>query len=161
MREPRVSSTLVPAAHVYLRRNGRVLLQQRCGTGYLDGHWVASAAGHVEQGETALACAVRELDEEIGVRALPEDLKILTVMQRTDGTDNPREQRIDWFFELSRWHGEPRICEPSKCSGLVWFELADLPTPIPDYERTLLASDGTTPLVSSYGFDGNSDAHGR
>ena len=75
------SFTLVPAAYVYLLRpapdsprdrdgaasaSTQVLLQLRRNTGYMDGFWVAGAAGHVEPGETARHAAVREAREELG-----------------------------------------------------------------------------------------------
>nr|BFF17655.1 hypothetical protein GCM10025730_11760 [Promicromonospora thailandica] len=41
---------LVPAAYLFLRREGQVLLQLRQGTGYRDGFWACAAAGHVEEG---------------------------------------------------------------------------------------------------------------
>jgi 8-oxo-dGTP diphosphatase len=59
----------IPAAYVYLVRDGEVLLQWRRHTGYMDGYWVAGAAGHMERGETAAGCAVRELREELAVLA--------------------------------------------------------------------------------------------
>ena len=43
---------VVPAAYVFLLRDGasgvEVLLQLRRNTGYMDEHWAAAAAGHVE-----------------------------------------------------------------------------------------------------------------
>ena len=52
---------VVPAAYVFLLRDGvggpEVLLQLRQGTGYMDNHWAAAAAGHVEKGETAYDAA--------------------------------------------------------------------------------------------------------
>ena len=129
---------LIPASYLYLRRDDQVLLQQRAGTGYMDGHWVAGAAGHMESLETAQAAAVREAAEELSVTIAPGDLELLTVMHRTDGTNNPREQRVDWFWAATRWTGTPTITEPHKCSGLDWFDLKALPDPIPDYERAVL-----------------------
>jgi 8-oxo-dGTP diphosphatase len=62
---------VVPASYVYLLRDGiggpEVLLQLRQNTGYMDGHWAAAAAGHVERGETAYDTARREAVEELGV----------------------------------------------------------------------------------------------
>ena len=62
---------VVPAAYVFLLRDGvtgpEVLLQLRQGTGFMDGHWAAAAAGHVEKGETAVDAARREAREEIDV----------------------------------------------------------------------------------------------
>ena len=66
---------IIPAAYVYLIRGRQVLLQQRRNTGYLQGMWVAGAAGHIELGEAAVATAVREAAEEIGVLLRPTDLQ--------------------------------------------------------------------------------------
>lgn len=139
-----VPYSLVPASYVYLMRPGsdgfgeEVLLQRRANTGYMDGYWVAGAAGHVDPGETSVAAAVREAAEEVGVVVRPEDLTFMTVMQRTDGTDEPIEQRVDWFWRAGIWSGEPRIVEPHKCIGLEWFPLDRLPEPMPAYERSVL-----------------------
>ena len=110
----------MPAAYLYLLDGDRVLLQQRQNTGYMDGCWVAGAAGHVELHETAAGCAVREAKEELGIVVAAGDLEPVTVMQRTNGTADPVEQRVDWFFAARRWVGVPRVCEPGKCAGLRW-----------------------------------------
>ena len=114
---------VIPASYVYLRRPGadgdpghdEVLLQLRRNTGYMDDHWAAAAAGHVERGETAYDAAHREAAEEIGVGDL--ELEFVTSMQRTQHAD-PVDERIDFFFTASRWHGEPRILEPEKCAEI-------------------------------------------
>ena len=146
--------TVVPAAYLYLMDGDRVLLQQRRNTGYMDGHWVASAAGHVELGETAGACAVREAAEELGIRVAESDLQPLSVMQRTDQTADPLEQRVDWFFATRRWNGRPQIQEPDKCAALAWHLLTGLPKPMPDYEQQVLRgmADGTLPAFTHHGF---------
>lgn len=145
---------LVPASYVYLLDGDQVLLQHRAGTGYMDGHWAAGAAGHVERGESAIEAAVREVSEELGVVVRAAELSLLTVMQRTDGTDNPVEQRVDWFWSARTWNGEPRICEPSKCHDLQWHDLEALPEPIPAYERTVIAglASGSLSLTTTHGF---------
>ncbi|KAF2412919.1 DNA mismatch repair protein MutT [Microbacterium sp. B35-04] len=130
--------SLIPAAYVYMVRDGRVLLQLRRNTGYMDGFWTAGAAGHLEPGETAVQAATRELSEELGLSVSASELVPSAVMQRTDGTSNPREQRVDWFFACASWSGEPSIMEPEKCAELRWFDLTDLPPQIPAYERAAL-----------------------
>ena len=139
---------MVPASYLYLLDGDRVLLQQRRNTGYMDGHWAAGAAGHVELNETVEACAVREAAEELGIGVAEFDLEPLTVMQRTDGTANPLEQRVDWFFAARRWDGRPQTREPDKCAALAWHLLSDLPTPMPDYERRVLHGMATGTLVA-------------
>ncbi|UMG93610.1 NUDIX domain-containing protein [Nocardioides sp. TF02-7] len=152
---------VVPAAYVFLLRpvdgadggygGTEVLLQLRRGTGYMDEHWAAAAAGHVERGETAVAAARREAAEEVDVADL--ELEFLTAMQRT-AHDLPIDERIDFFFAARSWRGEPRIVEPAKCADLRWFPLDALPEPVVPHERVVLEGlrDGTLAPLTAYGF---------
>jgi 8-oxo-dGTP diphosphatase len=136
---------VVPAAYVFLQRPGpdgpadpEVLLQLRQHTGFMDDHWAAAAAGHVERGETAYDAAHREAREEIGVSGL--SLELLTVMQRTRGGE-PIDERVDFFFTARSWSGEPRVVEPAKNAGLRWVALSRLdalPGPVVPHERYVL-----------------------
>lgn len=124
---PRFS--LIPAAYVVLVRDGRVLLQQRQNTGYMDGHWSFSAAGHVERDESVTAAAVREAYEELGVRLREADLDpICTIHRRQSERDSG--QRVDFFFAVSAWAGEPAVQEPERSGGLRWAALSALPEPL-------------------------------
>lgn len=149
---------LVPAAYVLLTRSGdtddEVLLQQRQNTGFRDGYWATAAAGHVDAGESVLAAAVRETREELGVSVRAADLEPLTSLHRTDGTLVPVEQRVDWFFRVRRWAGEPRVMEPDKNAGVGWFALSGLPEPVVPHERDVLErlGQGRVPAVLTYGF---------
>ncbi len=146
---------VVPASYVFLLRDGsggtEVLLQLRQNTGYMDDHWAAAAAGHVEKGETAYDAARREALEEIAVTDL--DLAFVTAMQRTRGGE-PIDERIDFFFTAGSWSGEPRIVEPHKCAELRWCALDDLPDPVVPHERSVLEAlrAGTTTAYSTFGF---------
>lgn len=146
---------VVPAAYVLLLRGEgdatEVLLQLRQNTGYMDDHWAAAAAGHVEQGETAYDAARREALEEIGVTDL--ELSFVTSMQRTRGGE-PIDERIDFFFTARAWAGEPRILEAAKAAELRWCRLDDLPEPVVPHERFVLDAvrTGTATAYSSFGF---------
>ena len=138
---------VVPASYVFLLRAGsesagrdEVLLQLRQNTGYMDGHWAAAAAGHVERGETAYDAARREALEEIGVE--PGALTFATSMQRTRHAD-PIDERIDFFFTCRSWAGEPRIVEPEKAAAMDWFPLDALPEPVVPHELFVLERLGT------------------
>jgi 8-oxo-dGTP diphosphatase len=146
---------VVPAAYVFLMRGagpaGEVLLQLRQNTGYMDDHWAAAAAGHVERGETAYDAAEREAVEEIAVADL--SLEFVTAMQRTQH-DLPIDERIDFFFVARSWSGEPRIVEPHKCAELRWCRLDALPEPVVPHELSVLESlrEGTVKAYTTFGF---------
>lgn len=146
---------VVPASYVFLLRDGvggpEVLLQLRRNTGYMDDHWAAAAAGHVEQGETAYDAAHREALEELGVTDV--DLTFVTAMQRTQGGE-PIDERIDFFFTARSWTGEPRILETQKAADLRWCPLDALPDPVVPHELAVLEGvrTGTTTAYSTFGF---------
>lgn len=145
---------VVPAAYVFLRSSRGVLLQLRSNTGYMDGHWAAAAAGHVESGESVLAAATREAREELGIEIAPADLVPLCAMHRTNGSSRPVDERVDFFFESRRWSGEPSLQEADKAADLRWFSLDALPEPVVPHERFVLArlSSGELPPVVTFGF---------
>lgn len=148
---------VVPASYVFLLRDApdgagtEVLLQLRQGTGYMDDHWAAAAAGHVERGETAEQAAHREALEEIDVDDLV--LEFATAMQRT-AHDLPIDERIDFFFTARSWRGEPRIVEGAKCADLRWFRLDALPDPVVPHERVVLEGlrTGGLAALTHHGF---------
>ena len=146
---------VVPASYVMLMRDGatgpEVLLQLRKNTGYMDDHWAAAAAGHVEKGETAYDAAQREALEELGVSDV--DLTFVTAMQRTRGGE-PIDERIDFFFTARAWSGEPRIVETDKAADLRWCPLDALPEPVVPHERAVLDGlrTGTSTAYSTFGF---------
>ncbi|MBO9556421.1 NUDIX domain-containing protein [Cellulomonas sp.] len=142
---------LVAAAYVVLRRDDAVLLHLRQGTGYRDGYW-ATLAGHVEPGESVHEAAVREVAEEAGVTVAVGDLAPLTVLHRFERTGPAVEQRVDVFFEVRRWSGDPSILEETKAADMRWFALDDLPEPVVPHERLVLdalAAGQTLPAVIS------------
>ncbi|CAM2800485.1 NUDIX domain-containing protein [Saccharomonospora xinjiangensis] len=61
------------AVHIFLVQQGKILLMRWAGSGYADGQ-LGLPAGHVDLGETPTACAVREAEEELGIRIEHADL---------------------------------------------------------------------------------------
>lgn len=146
---------VVPASYVFLLRpspgggSDEVLLQLRQNTGYMDDHWAAAAAGHVEKGETAYDAAAREAAEELGLESV--DLNFLTAMHRTQGGE-PIDERIDFFFTARSWTGEPTIIEPEKCAALEWCPLDRLPHPVVPHELHVLTELDSISPYSTFGF---------
>lgn len=151
---------MIPAAYVLLVRSAgerepsEVLLALRRGTGYMDEHWAFGAAGHVEVGESVLAAAVREVDEELGVQIREADLEPLTVMHRTARNGEPIDERVDFFFAVRAWRGEPVRREPHKSADLRWFDVGALPEPVVPHELVVLdrIRTGRVPAVTVVGF---------
>lgn len=151
---PRIRFSLVPAAYVFFVRDGEVLLQLRANTGFMDGHWAAAAAGHVEPGESVREAAIRETREELGLDLAPSSLKPLTTIHRRQHPDDPIEQRVDFMFWVDQWEGEPRVMESGKNDGLKWWPLDDLPL-MPPHERLAIERwhAGTLEPIEMLGFE--------
>ena len=67
-------------AHIWVVRHTpqgpEVLLQKRSDNkDSFPGQWDTSSAGHIHAGDEVLPSALRELEEELGITARPEDLK--------------------------------------------------------------------------------------
>lgn len=115
----------IPAVFLILRKDNKVFMMQRANTGYEDGHY-DFISGHVEDDETPTAAVIREAFEEAGITILEEDLKIVHIMTR-QAKDH---ERVDFFFETSKWKNTPHAAEPEKCSKTEWFETSKLPRDI-------------------------------
>ncbi|OWR28996.1 NUDIX hydrolase [Saccharibacillus sp. O23] len=115
----------VSVAHVFLIREGRILLLKRQNTGHEDGLY-GLPAGKIERGETAPAAAMREVREECGVTIEPANLRMTGVWQ-IGASEEGEDERIDFFFETECWDGEPVNLEPDKCAELYWCPADELP----------------------------------
>ncbi len=100
---------------------GRVLLQRRANTGYLDGHY-DFPGGHVEDGESFVETGLRELAEEVGLKTEAADLQLLHLSQNFVDV-----AYINVMFTATNWSGTPAIMEPHKCDDLHFFNTSELP----------------------------------
>ncbi|MFI9359316.1 NUDIX domain-containing protein [Streptomyces lydicus] len=83
------------------------------------------AGGTVEPGETFAEAAVRELQEEAGLVAEPEDAQVLgTLLDRVGGV-----VRLTVPVHIIRWSGVPRQREEAIGSWRFW-PLSALPQPL-------------------------------
>ncbi|MEV4313470.1 NUDIX domain-containing protein [Actinocrispum sp. NPDC049592] len=116
--------------HILLVRDGEVLLtRRRDANPRFDGLWHLPS-GKLDRGESVLAAAVREAEEEVGVLIEQDDLKhVHTLHVNGSGV----EPRLGLFFEATRWTGEPVNREPDKCSAVQWFRLDALPDELISY----------------------------
>lgn len=138
---------LIPAVYLVLRQNDKVLLLQRQNTGYQDGLY-SLIAGHLDGGEFASQAMVREAKEEADITINPDDLNLVYTTHRLNG--GPDYERIDLFFECSKWQGEIKNTEPHKCSDLSWFSTDGLPTNTIPHIRIVLEDIARGKTYSEY-----------
>jgi 8-oxo-dGTP pyrophosphatase MutT (NUDIX family) len=136
----------ISAVHLFLERDGDVLLLRRFRTGYEDGNY-SVVAGHLEGNETVVAAAVREAREEVGLELSPQDIAVVGVMHRLSN-----DERIDWFVACSRWSGEPRNAEPDHCDELRWADPGALPDNVIPYVRRALENYRAGRWFDTFGF---------
>lgn len=84
----------------------------------------SSIGGHLEYGESIEACAIRELAEETGLKALS--------LRLGSWTENMLDNRhyITIFAIVDEFEGTPELLEPEKCEGWHWFPIDSLPSPM-------------------------------
>lgn len=104
-----------------LRKDGSVLLgRKRRGMGL--GKW-NGFGGKIEQGETMRDCACRELQEECGLLACPDDLKAVGYLYFHQPSD-PTWSHGGVIYFLHQWEG---IISPSDEMEPAWFSVENLP----------------------------------
>lgn len=140
----RMSSTVF----IVLRQGDMFCSLRRVATGWMDGHF-SVPAGAVEEGESLLAAALREAQEEVGVVIEVADLRYAhTLHCRTRG-----EGWVGHFFVAERWQGTPMLGEPEKHGDLHWASFQALPEPFVPYVRNALLGIAAGETYSEYGYN--------
>jgi 8-oxo-dGTP pyrophosphatase MutT (NUDIX family) len=104
---------------LFLRREGEILLAMKK-RGFGEGKW-NGVGGKVEGGESVVAGAVRECQEEIGVT--PKDPQLVGRLTFYDETD-PDFCHDTHIFVVAEWEGEPAETEEMRPQ---WFKESDIP----------------------------------
>ncbi|WP_385622989.1 NUDIX hydrolase [Streptomyces sp. P8-A8] len=107
---------------VILTPDRRVLLIERGWDPY-EGHW-ALPGGHVDPGETSLDAAVRELEEETGVRVTPDALHQIGTWD-APGRD-PRGRYVTVTYLATVPNGTQAVAGDD-ARRAAWWPLDDLP----------------------------------
>ncbi|MDD5084005.1 MAG: NUDIX domain-containing protein [Candidatus Moranbacteria bacterium] len=135
------------AVHLFLLKDGNVLLSRRFNTGYRDGEY-SVPAGHLDGGETAIVVMIREAEEEIGVILQRANLKMAHIMHTLDGRET-----VSFFVVAEKWAGDIVNNEPEKCSDLSWFPIDALPENTIPYIRHALECTQKGIAYSEFGWE--------
>ena len=120
------------AAVVLVDADGRVLLAQRPEGKAMAGLW-EFPGGKVEAGETPEQCLIRELDEELGIRATHACLAPFVFASHTYDDFH----LVMPLYLLRRWEG---VVTAKEHSGLAWVKPAKLTDyPMPPADAPLIA----------------------
>lgn len=109
------------AVHVLLfDRAGRVFLQKRSMRKDLSpGCWDSSCSGHLDSGEAYDAAAVRELEEELGLRVAAAPARWFRVEARAE-----TGWEFVWVYRLA--HEGPFVLNPDEIDAGAWLAPAEL-----------------------------------
>ncbi|MFA6393029.1 MAG: NUDIX domain-containing protein [Candidatus Paceibacterota bacterium] len=122
-------------------KEGKVLLgmkTRKIGVGCWNGY-----GGGIEDGESVLECAVRELEEESGLKAMQESLeKVAIVDFHNEKSDGSTFVSRVHFFLAKNWNGEPIETEDGAMINHTLFDIENLP-----YEAMMPADREFFPLI--------------
>jgi 8-oxo-dGTP diphosphatase len=126
------------AVYIAFIHDGKILLLKRSNTGYKDGLY-SLPSGHIDGNEPAIVAAIREAEEEVGLKLKSNQLDLIHTMHRQNDKDDVYGyEYLDLYFRATNWDGEPRNNEPHKCSEIKWVELTKLPENIiPEVKHAL------------------------
>lgn len=132
--------------HLIFLRNDQILLLRRFNTGYRDGEYTVPA-GHLDGNETVIAAAMREAEEEVGVRVASGSLRFSHVMHRLED-----DERVDFFLHVREWDGEPFNAEPEKCDEVCWVNVNNLPANTIPYVRRAIQNHSNNLKFDEFGW---------
>jgi len=108
---------IVAPVFLILKNNNRILLLRRANAGYRDGYY-SLIAGRLERGESLAEAMVREAQEETGININIHNLTLVHVGNRTKVDPKQDQERIDFYFTVDQWSGEPKNVESDKCGDM-------------------------------------------
>ncbi len=112
------------ASHIWIyNTKGEILLQLRAAQkDYYPNVWDVSAAGHIAAGEEPLTAAIRELEEELGLRVTPNALELYTIAQEKNIYKKILSNEFQYIYFL-RFDGDIATLkiQPEEVEEIRWF----------------------------------------
>lgn len=125
-------------AHVWIMNDKKeLLLQKRSATKKSHpNYWDISGAGHIRTGETVIEGAIRELKEELGVKANQNELKFIAIVK---STKDPKNHEFGYVYLLENNNEiKDYIFEDDEVSEVKYVYFKDLEKMVADKVEWLL-----------------------
>lgn len=120
-----------PAISVFVMDGDRVLLQRRAlGKYHTPGLWANTCCTHPDWGEDTADCAVRRLEEELGIVALPLVPRGQIEYRADVGNGLIEHEVVDLFLGTAKEGSLPMSPNPDEVMETRWLSMADLRTEI-------------------------------
>jgi 8-oxo-dGTP diphosphatase len=119
-----VSNQVKVGVGVIIKKDSRYLLGKRKGS-HGEGTW-SFPGGHLEFGESTEKTAIREVQEEVGIKI--KNLEKVTYTN--DYFHETNKHYITLFIKADYDSGEVKIMEPDKCTEWKWFKWEEMPRPL-------------------------------
>lgn len=118
---------------IMIFKDGKILLGKRKGS-HGEGEY-AFPGGHLEYMESFEGCAIREINEECGIKVKNIRFQFLANL-----TKYAPKHYVHINF-LADWEeGEPKILEPDKSESWGWYEIDNFPQPMFEICKTAVDS---------------------
>ena len=125
-------------AHIWIMNDKKeLLIQKRSATKKSHPNcWDISGAGHIRTGESVTEGAIRELKEELGIKANESELKFIAIVKSTKNTEN---QEFGYVYLLeSNNKIKDYIFEDDEVSEVKYVYFEDLEKMVEDRVEGLL-----------------------
>ena len=110
-----------------------ILLQKRAATKRMNPNMWGSCAGHVDSGEGIEETALRELEEEIGIKFSIDDLHVLEERQVAKQEINSHLTRVYYIY----YNGNDFKIQTEELSEVKWFNIDDIINMIKNNDETI------------------------
>lgn len=104
--------------------NSEILIGKRMGS---HSPFYSIPGGHLENGESFEAAAIKEVFEETGLRI--KNPKVLSVSNNLRTYKNEKKHYISINLFTNEFEGELAIKEPDKCEDWKWCKITEIPNP--------------------------------
>ena len=125
-------------AHIWIMNDKKeLLIQKRSATKKSHPNcWDISGAGHIRTGESVTEGAIRELKEELGIKANESELKFIAIVK---STKNPKNQEFGYVYLLeSNNKIKDYVFEDDEVSEVKYVYFEDLEKMVEDRVEGLL-----------------------